>query len=293
MKVVYLKFVLILLVLGVTPMFSACNIKALGVKAMVPTLKDVSASMFAQSDYELMKDGLPGQILLVDGMISIAPDNRDLLVIGAQAYCGYAMGFVEDVDPQRAAELYQKGKEYAYNALLSHKKFRKAINKGTPLWEAIKLIDDEEYAPALFWTAMCWASWLNFNMTDPSAMMGIPGMRAIIDRLYQIDDKYFYGGVHLLLGAYYSQIPALMGGGVDKAKEEFEKAFQISEGKMLLQNVYYARYVATVTQDEELFESQLKKVLEAPIDILPDQKFTTAVAKKKAEYLLKNKDKFF
>ncbi len=293
MKRIVLKLILISLTISITSIFSACNMKKFGVKAMVPTLKDVSTSMFAQSDYELMKDGLPGQILLVDGMISIVPDERDLLVIGAQAYCGYAMGFVEDVDPERASALYLKGKEYGYNALLSHKKFKKAINKGVPLWEAIKEIDEEEYAPALFWTAMCWASWLNFNMTEPSAMMGIPGMRAIIDRLYQIDDKYFYGGVHLLLGAYYSQIPALMGGGIEKSKEEFEKAFQISEGKMLLQNVYYAQYVATVTQDEELFEKELKKVLDAPMDILPDQKFTTAVAKRKAAYLLKNKDKFF
>lgn len=283
------------LIISLIFVFSACNVKKLGVKAMVPTLKDVSASMYQQGDYELMKDGLPGQILLVDGMISIAPDNRDLLVIGAQAYCGYTMGFVEDFDPQRASELYAKGKEYGYRALLSHKKFRKAIEKGVPLWDAVKLIEDDEkdFAPALFWTAMCWASWLNFNMTDPSAMLGIPGMRAIIDKLYKIDDKYFYGGVHLLLGAYYSQIPALMGGGIEKSKEEFQKAFEISEGKMLLQNVYYARYVATALQDEELFVSELQKVLSAPMDILPEQKFTTTIAKKKAEYLLRNKDKFF
>lgn len=274
---------------------SACNMKKLGVKAMVPTLKDVSASMYTQGDYELMQDGLPGQILLVDGMISIAPDNRDLLVIGAQAYCGYAMGFVEDVNPERASELYKKGRDYGFNALMTHKKFRKAINKGTPVWDAIKLIDEDEkeYVPALFWTAMCWASWLNFNMTDPSAMMDVPKMRSIIDRLYIMDDKYFYGGVHLLLGAYYSQIPELAGGGVKKAKEEFQKAFEISEGKMLLQNVYYARYVATVLQDEEMFEQELKKVIDAPMDILPEQRFTTTIAKRKAMYLLKNKDNFF
>jgi len=49
--------------------------------------------------------------------------------------------------------------------------------------------------------------------------------------------------------------------------------------------VYYARTYAVQEQNQELFESLLKKVDEASPDILPAARLPNAIAKKKAKLL--------
>jgi hypothetical protein len=50
--------------------------------------------------------------------------------------------------------------------------------------------------------------------------------------------------------------------------------------------VYYAKTYAVQQQDQELFESLLKKVDEASLDVLPEARLANAAAKKKARLLL-------
>jgi TRAP transporter T-component len=264
-----------------------------GVNAMTPTLQKVNDTILRENDYELVGQGLPGQLLLIDGFLSITPDNRDLLVIAASGYCGYSLGYVEDTDPGRASALYRKGRDYGLQALKQDSAFREALEKGKSFEAAAKLIDGDTYVPALYWTAMCWGAWINLNMSDPMGMIEVPKFKALIDQLYRLNDKYTYGGAHLLLATYYAQLPALFGGGLDKSDTEFQKAFEISQGKFLIQYVYYAEFYATLVKNKTLFESELKKVIDAPTDILPDQTFTNLIAKHKAEYLLKNEEKLF
>lgn len=265
----------------------------MGVNAMTPALQKVNDTVLRENDYELVGQGLPGQLLLIDGFLSITPDNRDLLVIAASGYCGYSLGFAEDTDTVRASALYAKGRDYGLRALKQDSAFRKALAKGRSFEDAAKLIDSKKYVPALYWTAMCWGSWINLNMSDPKGMIEVPKFKALIDQLYKLDDTYAYGGAHLLLGTYYAQLPAVFGGGVDKANKEFQEAFKISKGKFLIQNVYYAEFYATLIRNKALFEKELNKVLDTPADILPDQTFTNLIAKHQAAFLLRNESKLF
>jgi hypothetical protein len=57
--------------------------------------------------------------------------------------------------------------------------------------------------------------------------------------------------------------------------------------------VYYAKMYAVAVQDKELFTSLLKKVIDAPYNIMPDQILPNAIAKQKAATLLENVEKYF
>ena len=85
----------------------------------------------------------------------------------------------------------------------------------------------------------------------------------------------------------------MFGGNPDKARNHFEKALKITEGKYLLVPLLYSKTYAVHNQDKELFEMQLKKVVEASEDIFPEQRLANQVAKRKAEALLRKIDELF
>jgi hypothetical protein len=85
----------------------------------------------------------------------------------------------------------------------------------------------------------------------------------------------------------------MFGGNPSQAKEHFEKCFQINGGKFLLAQVYYAKSVAVMTQDQGLFESLLKKALETPANAIPEQTLANTIAQKKAKALLEHISDYF
>lgn len=282
-----------ILLIGCLTILSGCSMKRLTVNTMVPVLQDVDKSIFSETNYELVKSGLPGNLLMMQGMLRATPNNFHLLVLNAEGFCGYATGFVEDDDPEYATALYLKGRDYGLKALKNHRKFRKALEKGKPLWEAIKLIDDEDYLHALLWTGLCWGQQILLNITDPMVAVEATDVKAIMEQVMLIDDSYLYGMGHVFFGSYYASMPSIFIGGPERIEAEFKKAFEISEGKFLLANVFYARYYATLMVDEVLFEQELKKVLEAPSDAIPEVALMNEIAKAKARRLLRDKKKYF
>ena len=82
----------------------------------------------------------------------------------------------------------------------------------------------------------------------------------------------------------------MLGGSPEKAKEHFERAIEISDGKFLMAKVYYAQYYAVTTLNEELFDELLQNVENAPTDIMPGYELMTSIAKRKAKDLMAKKD---
>jgi len=57
--------------------------------------------------------------------------------------------------------------------------------------------------------------------------------------------------------------------------------------------LYYARTYAVTTQNQPLFESLLKQIEEASLDILPEARLANVVAKQKARKLLSQENELF
>lgn len=281
------------MVCGVVVGCAGCGcLMRMGVNRMAPTFEKFGAAAQRETDPDLVRDGAPSNLLMLDGLLDVSPKNRILLTTAAQAYCGYAQAFVEDQDTERAKGLYIKGRDYGMRALMTYGSFRKARARGERVEEAAKRLGKDE-VPTMFWTAMCWAGWLNLSKRDPKALLDIPSIKGMMERVYQLDDAFYYGAPHLFFGSYYAGLPPMAGGGADKAKAEFEKAFALTGGKALLGYVMYAQSYATLIQDRKLFESTLKKVLASPADAIPDLTLVNLVSKKRAARLLKDEDKYF
>jgi hypothetical protein len=55
-----------------------------------PLLDPLTLSLQKQTDLQLLQDGVPSLLLLLDGLIASDPDNERLLMTAAKAYGAYA-----------------------------------------------------------------------------------------------------------------------------------------------------------------------------------------------------------
>jgi hypothetical protein len=154
-------------------------------------------------------------------------------------------------------------------------------------------IDDDEPRFALFWTGFSWGGLANFSKDSPDSIVEIPRIEALMKRVKELDDNYYYGGPHLFLGALYASRSKMLGGQPEEAQKEFESAIAESHGKFLMAKVLYAQYYGVQTQNRGLFESSLKEVVAADAAALPEQRLANELAKRRADMLLRKEKMFF
>ena len=293
MKHTPLQGIMTAALLAVLTLSGCASVKSMAITALAPTFEDMNVAVNRLQDFEIVKQGIPSNIMLIEGLLEGAPDNRALLTLAAQTYCIYALGFVEDEDPERASYLYDRGKMHGLKVLMMNPAFQGAVAEGgDALSEALNGFGGSDVA-SLFWTGNCWGSWINLNKDKVKALAEVPKVELIMKRVLHLDETYFFGGPHLFFAMMAVSKPRMFGGDPEKAQEHFDKTFAISEGKFLLPYVLYARYYATFTFDEALYTTTLQRVLDAPSDILPDQALANEIAKRKARRLLDDVGEYF
>lgn len=266
--------------------FSGCSLQKLAVRSMSDVMNNGFEVINEEPDLQIAEKSIASNLKLLEAMLKSDPTNQNLLELLCTGYASYALGFVEDEDPERANIFYLRAKEYGMRILKKNKHFDE--NSSLEDFEKSLVKFDKKYIPALFWTAIAWGSYISLNLTQPEALVGLPKVESIMKHIISVDEKYFYGGAHFFLGALYGSRPKIFGGNPEESKKHFEKCLKINDGKFLLTYVYFAKTYAVQTQDPELFQELLSKIEETSIDILPEAKLTNAIAKKKAE-ILRNK----
>ena len=246
------------------------------------------------SDFAMVRDGMPGGLLQMDGFIKMAPDDKELLLSAAESNSGYAFLFVQDEDKPRAVKLFKKAKKYAFRVLKQNPAFKDACDKSKEEFaEALKTFDKED-VPALYLGMNSWLSYIGLaNAEDPSLLMNLPKVEAMMDRILELDETYKYGAIHAVMGTYHAAKPEIFGGKPKEAKKHFEKAFEISKRKFLIWHLLFAKFYTVQIQDQDLFVKTLEEAIEAPENLLPEQNFANEAARHKAKALLEKVDTLF
>lgn len=271
---------------------SGCNQKAFMVRSMDPIMDDMKTAVNRSVDVDLVKDALPASLIQLDGFIVAAP-NDALLLRGAESYFGYANAFVEDMDKKRAGLLYLKARGYGLQVLKGNDRFARALDGPEPEFKEMLKGLDKSSVPALFWTANSWLAWIGITPDDPQALMDIPKVVDMLERVIELDESFYFGSAHAALGSYYASLPRVMGDKTATAKQHFDRAFALSGGRFLFMDFLYAKFYAYQIQDRDLFVRTLEKILSTPSDRYPDAAFANEVVKRKARVLLDNVDTYF
>jgi hypothetical protein len=279
------------------------------VDSTAPVLKRASASFDAESDIQLARDALPGQLKTIDGFLAVRPEQPDLLELTALAYVQYAFGFLEDdleaLPPgdsparrtlvARCTDFYDR----AYDMGLRHVALAR---KEVPRLARSGRIDELDAAlarvgkdavPGLNWAGLGLASAINLHRDDLDRVAELPRAMALLQRAYALDPRYYNYNAPLALAVIYASQGKAVGGDPDRARKLFDEVDRGTGGKYLMGKVLFARYYATVVQDRALFESTLKQVLATPAAVWPEQRLANELAHRRAaRYLAQAQDLF-
>ncbi len=268
-------------------------VKPARVAAVALTAEDVAKAAAKQSYPTIVRYGSPAYLMLIDGLIEAYPENRGLLTAGCRAYLSYASSFVEETDLDQATALYVKARNYGFRALSDKGDFRKAVAGNLDEFIVFLQQYSRKDVPALFYTASSWVKWIDLNLDNLEALAEMPMLEAAMQRILELDSEFYYGSPHLLMGAYLAAKPAMIGGNMNEAKEHFDRALALAEGKVLMAKVLFAEHYARRVRDRTLFEETLQQVLAAPVDEVPELTLSNVMAQEKARRMLEQADEYF
>lgn len=268
-------------------------IQTIAVRSMAGIMDYGFQAFNEESDLQIAQEALAGNLKLIEALIKADPGNDRFLLFAAEGYNAYGLAFAEDDSVERARMFYLRARDYALSILEKNQTFKDALDKDDSTFRGALQTFSKDDVPAIFWTASNWFSYINISRTDIAALADISKATAMMEFVLKNDPAYYYGGAYLFLGAIEGSTPPMLGGKPEKAKEYFEQCLTLNGGRFLLADLYYAKTYAVQVQNQELFESLLKKIEDASIDVLPEARLPNAIAKQKAKLLRAHTDSLF
>ena len=272
---------------------SGCGLRGLALRSTASLLDRGAAALYEEPDPQFARESMGSQLKLLEELLQNSPANRELLLMSAEGFGGYAFLFLEDSQPERAKGFYLRGRDYALRALARSAAFARLQELDAEGLAKVLSKARKKDVPPLFWAAFNWANWINLSKDNPSAVSELPKAVALMQKVSELDPDFHFAGPDLFFGSYYASRPAILGGDAGKAKAYFQEARRRTGGKFLMTYVLEARYYAVAAQDKELFKSLLDKVGQAPAGELPNARLTDEVAKQRAAALLEKIDDYF
>lgn len=301
------QYILLVVVLALL-VLDCCSIKKLAMNQVANALTAPGGSTVftGDNDPELVGDALPFAIKMYESMMVSIPWHEGLKLQTGSLYIMYANAFLQspaemlpdiEFDKQefllnRARNLYLRGRDIILKALdKKHPGFLKNMNEKN--YDRALAPMKKEDAPFLYWGA---AGWLGAYAIDPLDMkigLTVPGAKAMMDKVLQVDKNFEKGTIHDFYVSYYGAMPENMGGDANKAREHYKKALEAAGGKTTSPHLSLATSVSVNEQNLKEFRELLNKVLEADPDVDPENRLVNILNQRKARWLLKHAGDFF
>nr|BDT27341.1 TRAP transporter TatT component family protein [Bacteriovorax sp. HI3] len=228
-----------------------------------------------ESNFDVFKDGLPGNLILIEGLLAQSPKNMDLLATLNKGYAGYAFAVNEThMYEEEWAEL--KSEEGKKQALFNYTRslnfgLRYLKEKGIELNDIIsrmnepqgihllldkKMGDDKRDLETVLFTAQSLAALVNIQKDNMGLVSQLPAAKGMFDWVCLKDPSINYGTCDIFYGAYEAGRPQMLGGNPAKGKEIFLKAITKHPHNWLIRTSYMQFYLIP-QNDEEGFKEQM------------------------------------
>ena len=223
---------------------------------------DLSAAILDQDDPELVREGMPAFMLLLDSMVRSSPDNPETLGSAAQLYAVYGIAFVDD--SQRARTLTTRAHDYGSRALCAQDE--RACELDLLDFDGFTVVIgqlDSRDADALYSYAVGYLAYIRAHSADFGALTGLPKAELALTQLLEIGAGENAGSVNMYLGILNTLRPPALGGKPELAREYFETALALTGERDLSIKVEFARGYARLLYERELHDRLLNEVLAA------------------------------
>lgn len=270
-------------------------LKQIILDGQIASTRKASAALNTVGDYEVAQSAAQAGIATIEGLRYLAPENEDALFMLTRAWAGLSFGFTEDA-MERAEDADGTGPDWDYHKRRAEAGYDRAIWYGMKLVEKKapgfkdatknvstmaeywKQFEDKEDAELLFWLGNAWLARAGVSKEKPELVSEVFIGVTMVERSVELDPDFMMGTGFVLLGAYHARTPMAE---LDEAKQLFDKAIAMSDGKMLLPKVQLAIRYYCNKGDKENYEKLLNEVVAAG-DGEPYQRLPNTIAKRKA-----------
>jgi len=252
---------------------------------------DLSAAVLNQDDPELVRDGAPAYMLLLDSILESNPEDPELLTAAAKMYASYGAIFADN--EERAARLTNRALNYSQRAVCVSYSDGCDWNTATFAdFEASLAGLEEKHADVTFGYSFASIAYLISHSRDWNALARLPQLEALLLRYLEISELSVESDVYTYLGVLLTLRPEQMGGKPAEARTYFERAIELTGGQDLSAKVWYADSYARLLYNRELHDKLLNEVLAADPNV-PGYTLLNVLAQRDAAELLASADDYF
>jgi len=147
--------------------------------------------------------------------------------------------------------------------------------------------------PLLYWTVASWAGAIAANKRDLELVGDLPLIASLLDRALQLDEAWDQGALHEFAISFDPARPE--GTTLQKQRQHFERARQLTKGEKISPLVTYAQAVSGPAQNKREYEALLKEAASFDVEQPKARKHRLAnvLAQRRARYLLAHEDDVF
>jgi len=251
-------------------------------------------------DYELVGKAFPANIIQLEGMLRVVPDNEVIGLSLIAAYVGYGQGWIEDrVELADIADDWDEADRLRGRALIMYTRawelskhflrnrdagFDDAFKGGVDTMQAWlnRVFVAKEDAAILLWAGASLGTRINMGMEDMEIVADLPLAKVILSHSVALDPDFMFMIGKMTMGVLAaSEFPPDM----DSAKAIFDEVLEKTERRNLMVQMSMARYYAVNIGDPKLFKDLLEEVIAAG-DVLPEARLTNVLARRQAQRYL-------
>ena len=252
---------------------------------------NLNKAILNQDDPQLVRDGAPAYLLMLDSFVEGAPDNEAVLAAAAELYSAYGVVFVDD--PVRARKLTTRGRDYGRRAVCAAEQALCGI-WDLPYAGFVEQLQaaSVDQVPALYTFGLSWMAWIQAHSDDFAALAKLPQVQAVLHRVQALDRAYEESNIEHFLAVLNTIRPPALGGDFAAGLAHYQRAQRVSNDRDLSIKVDYARYYARTLYDRELHDRLLQDVLAADPEA-PGLTLFNTLAQEEARELLASADDYF
>ena len=233
-------------------------------------------------------DSLKAALKQYEVVVKLKADHRDALARLARGY--YLLGYGYAKTDAEILAAYDAGARWGERMMGLNPEFRKRIAAEVNDDEALAVCTKEDVR-GIYWAYGNLGKW-SVKKGFTTVLANKSKLKAFIDRVASLDDKYYYGAAHRGLLAFYAKAPSFAGGDLNKAKLHYDKAIAIAPNYFGTK-VILAQYYATKKQDKALFKKVLEEVIAGDVKVLPEVIPMQKIEQRHAKELLGQIDDLF
>lgn len=257
--------------------FSACSgMQKAAVSTTGGLIYKASYEIETESNWDLFREAVPGTLKLMEGLSSLHPTNKDLMVSIIKGYAGYSFAVHETLALDEQLRGVSKGPHYQMSLAL----FSKAVtyglqyleNEGVSYSDLLKasrtengvnaildkhLSSDSSYDQELvIFTAQSMASMINMQRDQMLMVAQLPVAKALFDWVCKVNPEIHFGACDIFYGAYVGGRPAMLGGNPEEGEKIFFQAMEKYPHNWLIRQSYL-QYILLQKQDTKAIKEQM------------------------------------